>query len=281
MFPSHDQTVAYKKLIQEIKDFVAAKKAAGEEIFHEDLLKLTGKKKVSENVYILKAAGVLDDVTKLAQEGRGPVQKRVQKLLDETVDDFYTGKRPINDLKPDLLNKEISEKTGLTKIGKRNLNNYLNKNPKYKEMAATRNSVIQSVAKQKGETKENLKKITYLEAKEGDVVAKARPSLPQPKGVEDSILRDLRRYAVQNKNKGALFQIIEDSKNYNQLKIFDAEAGETLDKGKIIKYIKQNDPRFQEYVQTFKDVRKIKNKKVWIVTGKQIFLIDYNFLNLQ
>ena len=58
---------------------VAAKKAAGEEIFHEDLLKLTGKKKVSENAYILKAAGVLDDVTKLGQEGRGPVQKRVQK----------------------------------------------------------------------------------------------------------------------------------------------------------------------------------------------------------
>ena len=41
---------AYKKLIKEIKDFVAAKKAAGEEIFHEDLLKITGKKKVSDNI---------------------------------------------------------------------------------------------------------------------------------------------------------------------------------------------------------------------------------------
>lgn len=249
---------SFKESIQKIKDFVAAKKAAREEIFHEDLLQFTGGKK---NFYMLKAAGVLKDITKLGEEGRGPVQKRVQKLVDETVDDFYTNKRPINDLRPELINKEILEKTGLPKIGKRNLNKYLNKNTKYKEMIPTRNSITQSVTKQKGETKENLKKITYSDAKEGNVVAKARPDLPQPRGVEEFILRDLRRYAVSNKNKGSLFQIIEDSKSYNQLKIFDAEAGETLDKGKIIKYIKQNDPRFQEYVQTFKDVRKIKSKR--------------------
>lgn len=251
----------YQKTIKKIQDFVEKKKAKGEEIFHEDLLKLTGKKKVSENVYMLKAAGVLDDVTKLAQEGRGPVQQKVQVLVDEAIDDFYTGKRPLNDLRPEILNKELSKKTGLNKIGKRNLIKYLNANEKYKEMIPVRNSITQSVTKQKGLVKEKLMKMTFQEAKTGDVVAKARPSLPQPKGVEEYILRDLRRYAVQNKNQGALFQITEDAKDFNKLKIFDAESGETLDKAKIKKYIKNNDPRFQEYVDTFKDVRKIKNKK--------------------
>ena len=261
---------AYKGSIQEIKDFVAAKKAAGEEIFHEDLLKLTGKKKVSENVYRLKAAGVLKDITKLGEEGKGPVQKKAQKLVDELVDDVYTGKRPIIDLKKEFANKEISEKIGLKKVSKRGFGKYFKRNKKYNEMMNKKikgnsvvNSITQSIAKQEGELKERLEKLTYpnvIEMKD-DIIAKARPRLPQPKGVEDSILRDLRRYAVSNKNKGSLFQITKDSKSYNQLKIFDAEAGETLDKGKIIKYIKQNDPRFQEYVQTFKDVRKIRNKR--------------------
>jgi len=258
---------AYKGSIQEIKDFVAAKKAAGEEIFHEDLLQFTGGKK---NIYKLKAAGVLKDITKLAQEGKGPVQKKAQKLVDELVDDVYTGKRPIIDLKKEFANKEISEKIGLKKVSKRGFGKYFKRNKKYNEMMNKKikgnsvvNSITQSIAKQEGELKERLEKLTYpnvIEMKD-DIIAKARPRLPQPKGVEDSILRDLRRYAVSNKNKGSLFQITKDSKSYNQLKIFDAEAGETLDKGKIIKYVKQNDPRFQEYVQTFKDVRKIRNKR--------------------
>lgn len=259
----------YKESIQEIKDFVAAKKAAGEEIFHEDLLKLTGKKKVSENFYRLKAAGVLKDITKLGQERKGPVQKKAQKLVDELVDDVYTGKRPIIDLKKEFANKEISEKAGLKKVSKRGFGKYFNTNKKYKEMMNKKikgnsvvNSITQSIAKQEGELKKTLEKITYPNAKRAvDMILQARPKLPQPRGVEESILRDLRRYAVSNKNKGSLFQITKDSKSYNQLKLFDAEAGETLDKGKIIKYIKQNDPRFQEYVQTFKDVRKIKSKR--------------------
>jgi len=252
----------FLKNVEKVKKFVAMKKEKGEEIYHSDLLKVTGKKNVSANLRILETAGVMNDITDLSKGGRGVKQTKIQPFLDQAVDDFYTGKRPINEMRTSSLIPELSKKAGLEKnIGQRNLTKLLMKNPKYVEMIPVRDSVTQSVTKQKGPVKEKLMKLTFQEAKTEDVVAKARPGLPQPKGVEDSILRDLRRYSVQNKNKGALFQIIEDSKSYNQLKIFDAEAGETLDKGKIIKYIKQNDPRFQEYVQTFKDVRKIKNKK--------------------
>ena len=202
-------------------------------------------------VTITKALG--ENANKLTRVT--PLQTKFKNKVSKIINDVYDNKKPLINASPrrifkELYGREFKIDKDNTGVIKKIIQSDLDLLNKYNELTPK----ITNTSTRVGAGNKLFESVKVKDFDEVFSESIKKRGVTRAGTVEEFILRDLKRHIDQGGKKFEFTKNNTFDKGFKGLKIKDLKKGDIID----FNSIKKDDPRFKEYKQVFKDIKKLK-----------------------